>query len=108
MLGWFGGGTQLADLFLQVRINGDVALLKGIMKEVLAAEDRRPGAVLDHEFIDKYTTGFEEFAAALRQVDWEEILEQCGVPRSKIEDAAENIYSIAAHDLLLGHGTHSA
>ena len=28
VLGWLGGGTQLADLFLQVRINGDVALLK--------------------------------------------------------------------------------
>jgi molybdopterin-dependent oxidoreductase alpha subunit len=37
---WPGGGTQLADLFLQVRINGDVALLKGISKEVLDAEER--------------------------------------------------------------------
>ena len=33
-----GGGTELADLFLQVRINGDVALLKGLMKEVLSEE----------------------------------------------------------------------
>src|SRR3712207_7165824 len=38
-----GQGTLLADLFLQVRINGDVALLKGIMKEVLEEEARRPG-----------------------------------------------------------------
>src|SRR5258705_4358780 len=36
VVGLFGGGTPLADLFLQVRINGDVALLKGIMKDVLA------------------------------------------------------------------------
>ena len=43
VLGWVGGGTELADLFLQVRINGDVALLKGMMKEVLAAEDRHAG-----------------------------------------------------------------
>jgi len=88
VLGWLGSGTQLADLFLQVRINGDVALLKGIMKGVLAEEDRRPRAVLDHEFIENHTTGFEEFAAALRQTDWGAIIEQSGVPKTKIEDAA--------------------
>ncbi len=64
---WLGSGTKLADLFLQVRINGDVALLKGIMKEVLDAEERQPGQVLDHDFITQYTTGFEEFRQALRQ-----------------------------------------
>src|SRR5438876_1170430 len=67
---WLGSGTKLADLFVQVRINGDVALLKGIMKEVLDAEDRRPGQILDHEFIETHTSGFDEFAAALRQAHW--------------------------------------
>src|SRR6266849_5471380 len=88
VLGWLGGGTALADEFLQVRINGDVALLKGIMKDILAEEDRRPGQVLDHEFIGNYTTGFEEFAEALRKAHWGDIIEQCGVPKTKIEDAA--------------------
>ena len=88
VLGWMGGGTQLADLFLQVRINGDVALLKGIMKAVLEEEDRRPGSVLDHAFITNYTNGFEEFAAAVRVTSWTSIIEQCGVPKAKIEDAA--------------------
>jgi molybdopterin-dependent oxidoreductase alpha subunit len=88
VLSWLGDGTQLADLFLQVSINGDVALLKGIMKAVLAAEDRRPRVVLDHEFIENHTSGFEEFAAALRQADWGAIIEQCGVAKTQIEDAA--------------------
>lgn len=88
VLGWLGAGTQLADLFLQVRINGDVALLKGIMKEILAAEDRVGGGVLDHDFINKHTTGFAEFAAAIRHAHWGDIIEQCGVTRAKIEDAA--------------------
>jgi molybdopterin-dependent oxidoreductase alpha subunit len=87
VLGWFGAGTTLADLFLQVRINGDVALLKGIMKAVIAEEETRP--VLDHEFIQTYTTGFDEFAAALRKVDWDQIVEQGGVPRERIEAAAK-------------------
>ena len=88
VVGLLGRGTALADLFLQVRINGDVALLKGIMKDVLAEEERRPGQVLDHEFIRQYTTGFEEFAAALRKVHWGDIIEQSGVLKTRTEDAA--------------------
>ncbi|HEY3103817.1 MAG TPA: FdhF/YdeP family oxidoreductase, partial [Pyrinomonadaceae bacterium] len=84
---WLGEGTQLADLFLQVRINGDVALLKGIMKEVLDAEERRPGEVLDHQFIDHYTTGFAEFKNAMNKVHLGDILEQSGIRKSQIEDA---------------------
>ena len=85
---WLGNGTELADLFVQVRINGDVALLKGIMKEVLDAEDRRPGQVLDHEFINRYTSGFQAFKEALRKEHLGDILEQAGVTKVKIEDAA--------------------
>ena len=85
---WLGEGTKLADLFIQVRVNGDVALLKGIMKEVFDAEERRPGQVLDQEFIDRYTTGFEEFKAALRAVHVGDILDQAGVTKVQVEDAA--------------------
>ena len=88
VLGWLGSGTTLADLFLQVRINGDVALLKGIMKAVFNAEEQAPRQILDHEFIAKHTTGFEEFAAALRSADWDEIVEQSGVSREQLEAAA--------------------
>ena len=88
VLAWLGEGTPLADLFLQVRINGDVALLKGIMKEVLAAEEREPGKVLDKEFIEQYTTGFSEFTSALDGIEWTEITEQCGITRPEIGSAA--------------------
>jgi molybdopterin-dependent oxidoreductase alpha subunit len=89
VLGLFGSGTKLADLFLQVRINGDVALLKGIMKAVLAREEQQSGQVLDHDFIARYTSGFEEFAAALRNVAWGEIVEQSGVAQAELEQAAQ-------------------
>lgn len=85
---WLGEGTQLADLFLQVRINGDVALLKGLMKEVLAAEAARPGQVIDREFIEQYTTGFAEFKTALTQVEFDEIVEQSGIGKAQIDEAA--------------------
>ena len=79
----FGAGTELADLFLQVRINGDVALLKGISKAVLERD------ALDRDFLETYTSGFEDFRAALQTVSWEEIVAQSGVAKDLIENAAE-------------------
>lgn len=89
ILGLVGSGGSLADLFLQVKVNGDVALLKGIMKAVLAEEARLPRRVLDHRFISKYTSGFYEFTLALNRVDWSDIEEQSGVSRKLIEQAAQ-------------------
>ncbi|MFL6589685.1 MAG: FdhF/YdeP family oxidoreductase [Chthoniobacterales bacterium] len=85
----FGSGKKLSDLWLPVRINGDVAVLKGIMKEMLADEDERPGSVFDHEFIRDYTAGFDEFVAGLRATTWDDILFGSGVSRQKIRAGAE-------------------
>lgn len=84
-----GQGTELADLFLQVRINGDVALLKGVMKEVLEEESRRPGEVLDRRFIEEKTSGFAEFERALMSADWGELVEQSGISREQMRRAAQ-------------------
>jgi molybdopterin-dependent oxidoreductase alpha subunit len=88
-LALLGRGTPIADLYLQVRVGGDVALLKGIMKEVLAAEARRPGEVLDWPFLRGHTTGFEAFRRALELQPWEPLLEQSGVSREDMRRAAE-------------------
>jgi len=89
VLGLIGSGTALADLFLQVRINGDVALLKGLSKTVLEQERQHPGKVLDHDFISHHTTGFKEFADALDATSWDDIVTQSGIPQNDIEAAAE-------------------
>ncbi len=46
-----GSGTAITDLHLQVRVNGDMAVLRGIMKHLLESERVTPGQVIDHEFI---------------------------------------------------------
>lgn len=89
--GVLGSGTPLSDLFLQVRINGDVALVKGIMKQILEEEDKRPGTVLDHKFIKEKTAGFDEFIKALRAADWNEIIEGSGVSREQMREATDII-----------------
>jgi molybdopterin-dependent oxidoreductase alpha subunit len=84
-----GFSTKLTDLFLQVRINGDMAALKGIMKEMLAAEAENPGKILDHDFIMNHSAGFAEFKEALEKVSWDDIIEQSGLTREEIRAAAD-------------------
>lgn len=85
-----GKGTELAHLFLQVRINGDIALLKGVMKELLAMEETS-GNVFDKKFIAEQTTGYDALIADLRATDWETILTQSGISREQIKELAELI-----------------
>ena len=90
-LALLGKSTSISDLYLQVRINGDVALLKGIMKAMAEREYDVPGSVFDHEFIETHTVGFADFQTALDAISWDDILVQSGLPRADIE-AAANIY----------------
>ena len=87
--GWVGSGTPLSSHFLQVRPNGDVALLKGLMKAILAAEEEHPGEVIHRAFIDEKTEGFEAFKDDLHQTSWEEIVDASGIDRETIEVAAQ-------------------
>jgi len=86
------GETRIASEYCQVRIGGDVAALKGVMKLVLEAHDEasRHGAepVLDLDFIAQHTHGFKAFANDLRQTNWEDILRVCGLPRDQLERVA--------------------
>jgi molybdopterin-dependent oxidoreductase alpha subunit len=82
-------GKKLACLFLTVRINGNVALLKGIMKEMLEADERAGGKVLAHDFIVHHTDGFEDFATDLRRENWESITRNSGSSREQIREAAQ-------------------
>jgi molybdopterin-dependent oxidoreductase alpha subunit len=88
-----GHSTQLADLYLPVRINGDVAILQGIMKEMLAAEDAAPGTVFDQEFIRQHTICYQPFIDHLRQADWDVIVEESGISREQIAEAAKMVMS---------------
>ncbi len=83
-----GGSTPLADLHLPVRINGDVAVLQGIMKEMLAVEDAAPGTAFDRDFIAEHTLGFEAYVDGLRRADWDVIVDESGISRERIREAA--------------------
>jgi formate dehydrogenase major subunit len=86
--GLVGRGTPLADLFLQIRVNGDLALFKALNHLLMAAEREAPGTVLDHEFIATHCDGFEPLAADLEELDWDEVAHASGLARAEIEAAA--------------------
>lgn len=83
------GGSKIADHFLQLRINGDIPLLKAIMKMLWEEERKNPGQVFDLEFIVEYTEGYEELIAQIREYNVNELLEECGIPRSEVEPVVE-------------------
>lgn len=85
-----GKPAKLADLHLPLRIGGDMAVLKGIMKSLLARERDR-GGVFDHEFIAAKTDGFDDLAATLDATEWVDILAASGLDREQIEEAADMI-----------------
>ncbi len=85
---WVTSGTKLADQFLQVHINGDVALLKGIMKSMIEVEDAEPGQVLASTFIERKTEGIDAFLEDLRTESWDTILAESGISREEIDRAA--------------------
>ncbi|WP_268034360.1 FdhF/YdeP family oxidoreductase [Algoriphagus sp. PAP.12] len=87
--GILGITAELADLYLPVKINGDLALLKAIEKILLGFEKENPGKVFDHEFIKNKTGGYEEMIQHLEGLDLEDLASKAGVSLGELIKAAE-------------------
>lgn len=83
--GVVGKGTDIADLHLPIRLNGDLALFQAIGSLLLEWD------AIDHEFVERHTAGFEEWAAHVRAVDWDTVATATGLTRAQITEAAEMI-----------------
>jgi len=81
--------TPLADLHLPVRIGGDMAVLKGMMKVILERERAAAGTVFDHKFIAEKTEGYDELIERLDATEWDDILNESGLGQEQIVEAAE-------------------
>ena len=84
--GLMGQGTALADLHLAVNINQDIPLLKLLLKRLLKI-DQQDQTVLDQEFIQKYTEGYEALKNDLEQYDEEKLLHMTGLEKERVEEA---------------------
>jgi molybdopterin-dependent oxidoreductase alpha subunit len=77
--GIVGRGTALADHFLQIRVNGDLALFKAMNKSLLERD------ALDHAFLKDYTEGFETWAEEIAGLDDALVAEATGLHAAEIE-----------------------
>ena len=91
--GLLGIGTKLADIYLQVKLNGDMALLVAIELLMLEAEEKHPGSVFDNEFIKAHTSGYSEFIERIKQYDITRLAEAAGISMEQIQQVAEILIS---------------
>ncbi len=89
--GLAGTGTKLADRYLPVRVNGDLALFGAVNRILLERDDAAPGTVIDRNFIDTYCDGFEQAAVAWRELDFADLLPLAGLSRAAIEAFVDDI-----------------
>ncbi len=100
------GGVQLADLYLPVKINGDMALLKALELLLIEFEKNNPGKVFDNQFIKEKTTGYEEFLKQFDHYKLEELAELSGVSGEALRQAAEIIAFKKENYYKLGNGAY--
>jgi len=87
-----GPGTNLADLYLQIRVNGDMALFQALGRLLVEADDAGAGLV-DRDFVERHCDGFEEYARHVRDLDWSLVARSTGLERTEIEAAFDLVAS---------------
>ena len=83
--GVVGKGTDLADLHLPIRINGDLAFFQAV-GHLLVEWD-----AIDEDFVADHASGFDAWRDHVRKVDWDFVCETTGLSRAQITAAAEMI-----------------
>jgi molybdopterin-dependent oxidoreductase alpha subunit len=87
-----GSGQKISSQYHQVRVGGDLAAVQGLCKAVIAAHDRAARAggsrILDLDFIERHTHGFDAFTTYVRELPWERLEHYSGLTRADMEAAA--------------------
>jgi molybdopterin-dependent oxidoreductase alpha subunit len=87
-----GKETRISSQYHQVKVGGDIAVMMGICKHVLAADEEAKAQgkrVLDVDFIEAHTRGFDTFKAKVLQTSWHDIEQASGLTQATIEGAAQ-------------------
>lgn len=100
------GATEIASTYLQPKVGGDAAALKGIMKALLEMDEAQGigSTVLDHDFIAEHTNGFEALATDLKATSWQDIEATSGLPEDALRKVAEAYAKSKATIITYGMG----
>ncbi|MEJ0035698.1 MAG: FdhF/YdeP family oxidoreductase [Gammaproteobacteria bacterium] len=77
------GATPIATSYYMVKVGGDAAAMKGVMKAVLALD-----GALDMDFISTHTRGFEALRDDLQATRWQDIEAASGLKQADLERVA--------------------
>lgn len=80
MKGLLGKGTSLTDLYLQIRINGDLALIKAVCKQLVEQKS------VDVEFIQKNTTDYHEFLKEIKEANIDQLITDSGISNVQFQE----------------------
>lgn len=76
-------GTRICDLHVPVRPGGDIALANALLKALVA---RR---AVDHAFIDRHTTGWQDLVSSLDAQDLDDLIAASGVDAATFEQLVD-------------------
>ena len=81
--GLIGRSTPLASTYLQVKVNGDLALFRGLSKGVLEIRAE------DEDFLQGHVSNYGEFRSLVETTSWEDIERLSGINRVEIQLLSE-------------------
>ncbi|CAG9183191.1 Protein YdeP [Cupriavidus laharis] len=91
-----GSSTKIASMFVQPKLGGDFALIKGMAKRLVELDDEAvkhgQARLIDVDFVREHTIGFGTFVEDLRVESWADIVAESGVPLPDI-DALTRVYA---------------
>ena len=76
-------GTKITDRFFQVAVGGDIAFLNGTLKHMIDS------GWVDHDFIERHTTSFDETRRILAAQTWTDLERRAGLPFGDMRAFAE-------------------
>ena len=88
-----GRSTRIASDYFQPKIGGDLAVVKAMIRHLLERDAeaiaRGEPSLLDREFIERHTVGFEAFAADVLAEDWDRLIAASGLDEAQLRHAGE-------------------
>ncbi|MDV9043835.1 FdhF/YdeP family oxidoreductase [Stenotrophomonas sp. RAC2] len=97
------GSTEITSEFVHIRIGGDLALIKGMMK-VMFEREAQGERVLDHDFLAEHTVGLEALREDVLAQDWDQIVQVSGISQAQIRRCAEIYIRSSATVICYGMG----
>ncbi|WP_321300040.1 molybdopterin-dependent oxidoreductase [Marinifilum fragile] len=90
--------SERANSLFQIKSGTDAALALGIARELIQND------WIDHEFIENYLLGFEQFKERVEKFTLEKVSDICRIPVEAIKELAKEIGTTDAMTLIPGYG----